>query len=113
MNPLPNYCFPGPATKFVDAFNLVNLSAAPAGFNANMTLFEAVNMSGGSFNQTLFHGTAALLNAGHTGVNFGATTAYCQSVMQQAFAGTITYSQAHGIFAALNSVEAISGCPLN
>jgi hypothetical protein len=113
FNPQANECFVGPATKFVDAFMLVDLSAAPVGFDPNLTMVQALEDNGGSYFQALFHGTAALLNASHPGVNFGVDPADVKEVMQKAFAGTISFAEAHNTFATWNSVEQTGGCPLN
>jgi hypothetical protein len=75
-------------------------------------LLQAVSLTGGSFNQALFQGSAALLNAAALGGNFPASVAQVQKVMQDAFAGVITFSQAQSIFSGWNSVESQGGCPL-
>ena len=112
--PLDNYCpSGGDATLFLDAFEITDMSAAPPEFDPNMRLIQAVRMNGGPYKQTLFHGTAALLNAAHPAVGFGHSVSAVQAVMQDAFSGAISFSEAHGIFAGWNSVEQQGGCPLN
>jgi len=111
FNPVANYCFAGPATKFVDAFELTDTSAAPW-FDVNTTLLTAVNQSGGTFNQVLFKGTASLLNAAHPEVN-NATVEDVRSVMQQAFAGDISFEAAQAYFNGLIALEYVGGCPLD
>ena len=115
FNPTPGHCFPGSATKFVDAFGITDFSSPeiPSSFKGNLRLLEAVNMSGGTFNQTLFHGSAALLSASHPGVNFGATAEFIRLTMRDAFAGVMSFQDAFDIFRALNDLELIGGCPLN
>jgi len=78
-----------------------------------MTLLKAVSTTGGMFNQTLFLGTAALLNSSHPDVDAGASVAEVKEVMQDAFAGDITFQEAKNYFAYLISLEDIDGCPLN
>ncbi|MCH8204894.1 MAG: hypothetical protein IID09_06990, partial [Candidatus Hydrogenedentes bacterium] len=104
--PDPPYAFD---TLFVDAF-----SVTPDGFfNASLTLDDALHMSGGVFNQTLFHGTAALLAAEHSGVDFSLSVAFVIQTMQDAFDGNITFAAAKKIFAsAISADEAEGGCPL-
>lgn len=101
-----------PMDNFCEAFVIPAADCDDYGVGA-LTLIAAVNMSGGSFNQALFHGTAALLNAAHPDVDFPASVEGVQLVMQRAFAGEITFADAHGQFAAWNSVESEGGCPLN
>ena len=77
-------------------------------------MLEAVNKSGGNFEQTLFHGTGALLSASHPDVDFGVEVNAIIDVMQDAFAGVITFEQSKLIFIQWNSVEFTQGgCPLN
>ncbi len=60
----------------------------------------------------LFHGTAALLNS--RAMSFPASPAEVQKVMQDAFAGVITFKKAQGIFSGWNAAENTGdGCPLN
>jgi microcystin-dependent protein len=109
-NPVADFCFPGDASKFVDAFELVDVSAAPNEFDPDITLLYAVNNPGGIFNQTLFHGTAALLNAAHPEVDFGHTVGEIKQIMQDAFAGVISFQEAKGYFSTWNEDF---DCPLN
>ncbi len=123
-NPTNDHCFNGPdnpapcqstgsATLFVTAFQITDFTAQP-NFNKCTTLFQAVSGNpGGTFNQVLFQGTASLLNAAAFPADFGHTVADAQLVMQQAFAGTITFAQAKNIFAGWIAQEAIGGCPCN
>jgi hypothetical protein len=116
FQPVDNYCGAGPATLFADAFNLTDFSSAeiPASFDeTTLTLLEAVNMSGGDFAQSLFLGSAALLNAAHPSVGAGAGVTQVQQVMQDAFDGTISFAQAKIYFAGLIAQEDDGGCPLN
>ena len=68
--------------------------------------------SAGNFNQALFHGSAALLNAANPNVGFGASVATIQAKMQQAFAGTISFAEAFAFFVDLNikNGECDGGC---
>jgi hypothetical protein len=119
--PVDNFCGAGAATLFKDAFNITNFSAAgiptawkPPAVNTK-TLFQAVAISppGGSFNQTLFQGTAALLNAAAI-PGFGHSVTDVQTIMQEAFAGTRSFSSAATTFASwTNTAEAQGGCPCN
>jgi len=113
--PVDDYCGPGAATLFVDAFNISDFSSGeiPGDFDPGITLLEAVSLSGGDFNQALFLGSASLLNAAHPGVGAGAGVAQVQQMMQNAFAGTITFAQAKTYFAGLIAQESDGGCPLN
>ncbi len=116
LNPTDNYCGPAlPATKFTDAFGITDLSSPeiPGDFNPDMTLLEAVNSSGGTFNQTLFHGSAALLSASHPEVSFPSAPGGVKTTMQQAFAGTISFAEAFATFKALNDAEQEGGCPID
>jgi hypothetical protein len=103
------------ATLFKDAFMITDFSSTevPAGFNQNLTLLEAVKQTGGDFNQTLFHGSAALLSALSPDVGFPAVPDDLKSVMQDAFSGEIAFADAAAYFKALNAVEAEGGCPLS
>ena len=44
-------------------------------FNPDITLLQAINLGGGDRNKLARHGTAALLNAGHSDVSYGMTPA--------------------------------------
>ena len=114
FNPSPGPCFSGPATKFTDAFGITDFSSSeiPGSFKTNLKLHEAVNMSGGTFNQTLFHGSAALLSGSHPTVNFGATAESVKQTMRDAFAGVISFQTALDVFRTLNDLELVGGCPL-
>lgn len=103
-----------PSMRFVDAFEIVDLSSGeiPADFDENMTLFEAANSTGGSFDQTLLQGSAALLNAAHPSVDYPFTVAQVQEVMQAAFAGVITFSEATAFFNLGNAAERECGCSI-
>ncbi len=117
FNPVEDWCFDGPATMFLEAFEIDctvpgACSAVPNAFIVSPpTLLEAVSTSGGSFNQTLFHGSAALLSS--YAVSFPVGPEAVRDVMQDAFDGTITFSAAHQIFATWNATESEGGCPLN
>jgi hypothetical protein len=101
--------------RFVDAFMIVDFSSPgiPMSFDKNMTLFEAANMTGGSFNQALLQGTAALLNAAYPGVDYPLSLNQVRSTMQDAFAGRITFEAARAIFNTGQAVEGECGCPVN
>ena len=97
----------GTATTFLDAFVLgASCDGAPSAqetaIEAGLTLYEAVNMSGGD-NQTLFHCSAALLNA-HA-VNFPALVSEVEDVMADACSASISWTEAFNICAGWNSVE--------
>lgn len=120
FNPVDNFCAKGTATGFLGAFELASCPLAPPdsaiALNGNLTLLEAVGSAGGS-NQTLFHGSAALLSA--YAVSFPATPDAVRSVMHDACAGSMdfdgkamSWSRAFDIFKAWNSVEAEGGCPI-
>jgi hypothetical protein len=115
FNPTLNHCFTGPATKFVDAFMITNFTSGqiPNNFNKNITLLQAVSLSGGTFNQALFQGSAALLSASHPDVSFPASVADIKKKMQDAFAGVITFSEAKTYFTQLNRAEQEGGCPID
>ena len=114
FNPTLNHCFTGPATKFADAFGITNFSSTqiPASFNKNITLLQAVSLSGGTFNQVLFQGSAALLSGSHPDVSFPASPAAIKQKMRDAFAGVITFNEAKAYFTQLNQAEKEGGCPL-
>ncbi|MHC4093503.1 MAG: hypothetical protein ACYSVY_25055, partial [Planctomycetota bacterium] len=118
FNPFDNFCGAGlSATLFVDAFEFVcpggcTSGEIPASFDpATLTLHDAVNTSGGSFNQALFHGSAALLSS--YAVSFPVGPQAVLDVMQDAFDGTITFTQAFNQFATWNAAENEGGCPLD
>jgi hypothetical protein len=98
--------------RFVDALGIVNLSSTeiPTHFDPDMTLFEAANMTGGSFNQTLLQGVAALLNAAHPSLDYPWTVSQVQSAMQAAFAGAMSFDQARAFFNTGNAAESECGC---
>jgi hypothetical protein len=103
-----------PEMRFVDAFQITDLSSPeiPSSFDANWTLLTAANQTGGSFNQALLQGTAALLNAVHPAIEFPATVEQIRSAMQDAFAGLITFDKARTMFVQNNAVESECGCPV-
>jgi hypothetical protein len=117
FNPVDDWCFDGPATLFVDAFEIVcpgdcTSGEIPESFDpATLTLLDAVSTSGGSFNQALFHGSAALLSS-HA-VSFPVGPLAVVALMQDAFDGTITFDEAFDIFSTWNAAEAEGGCPLD
>jgi hypothetical protein len=116
FNPVADYCYAGPATLFADAFGLVDFSSTeiPSWFDpTTLTLLDAVSTSGGTFNQVLFHGSAALLNAAHPEVSAGAGVAEVQAMMQAAFSGAISFSEAQAYFTGLIQQEEDGGCPID
>lgn len=104
-----------PSMLFVDAFEISDFSSneIPASFDHNMTLFEAANMTGGSFNQLLLQGTAALLNAAHPDIDYPLTVNQVRTVMQDAYAGEMSLDEARAIINSGQAVEGECGCPLN
>ncbi len=103
-----------PSMLFVDAFGITDLSSPeiPGNFDPGITFFEAANMTGGSFNQALLQGSAALLNAAHPDVDYPLTVSQVRSAMQNAFAGVITFEQARAFFNTGQAVESQCGCPV-
>jgi len=103
-----------PNDLFVDAFMIADLSSpeVPSSFDLQMDLFDASNLTGGSFDQALLQGTAALLNAAHPDVDFPTTVEAVRSAMQGAFAGTITFDQARARFNVWNAAERECGCSI-
>jgi len=77
-----------------------------------MTLLEAANRSGGSFDQLLLQGTAALLNAAHPDVQYPYSMKQVQSVMQDAFAGRMTFDEARAFINVGQAAESECGCPV-
>jgi hypothetical protein len=104
-----------PDTSLLEAFEIYDLSSPeiPAGFDTNLTLHAALNSTGGSFNQALLQGTAALLNAAHPRIDFPATVEHVRTTMQAAFAGEITFDEAQRTFTDANAAEAECGCPIS
>ncbi len=102
-----------PDMRFVDAFQITDLSSAeiPASFSSSLTLFEAANMTGGSFNQTLLQGTAALLNAGYATMRYPLTIEQVVEAMRAAFAGDISFDAARQVFTTAQAAEGECGCP--
>ena len=97
----------GPATTFLFAFGLgASCDGAPSAqeiaIEAGLTLYEAVNSTGGD-NQTLFHCSAAILNA-HA-VNFPAVVSEVEAVIQAACSGAIMWTEAFNTCAGWNAVE--------
>jgi hypothetical protein len=115
FNPVDNFCFAGPATLFVDAFGITDFSSPeiPPSFDPGLTLLQALNMPGGSFSQTLFQGSAALMNAAHPDVDFPVIPARIKRVMQDAFAGVISFDEARSTIDAHNAAEDECGCPFS
>ncbi|MHC4065507.1 MAG: HYR-like domain-containing protein, partial [Planctomycetota bacterium] len=118
FNPFDNFCGAGlSATLFVDAFEFACPGGCtnpeiPASFDpATLTLHDAVDTSGGSFNQALFHGSAALLSS--YAVSFPVGPQAVLDEMQDAFAGVITFTEAFNTFATWNAAENEGGCPLD
>jgi hypothetical protein len=101
-----------PDMRFTDAFRITDFSSPeiPADFDENITLFEAANSTGGSFNQALLQGVAALLNAAHPELDFPATVSQVRMAMQAAFAGEISFDEARSFFTVRNGVERECGC---
>ncbi|MCZ6655324.1 MAG: hypothetical protein O7D91_20140 [Planctomycetota bacterium] len=102
------FCENDPAgTTFLVAFGLgASCDGAPsdqeAAIESGLTLHEAVDNPGGD-NQTLFHCSAALLNA-HA-VNFPAGVTEVEQVIQDACSGVITWTEAFNTCAGWNAVE--------
>jgi hypothetical protein len=111
--PVNDFCGPGPATTFAAAFGVPPAQLVAKGLPADLLLSTAIAMSGGALNQTLFHGSAALLSAAHPAVGFPASVAQVQLVMQNAFSGVISFGQARNTFSGWNAVEGQGGCPLS
>ncbi|MCH7685389.1 MAG: hypothetical protein IH899_01690 [Planctomycetes bacterium] len=91
FDPVDGFCPPGgaAATTFLDAFGLgATCDGAPSAqenaIEGGLTLYEAVNSTGGD-NQTLFHCSAAILNA-HA-VSFPAGVTEVEDVIQDACSG--------------------------
>ncbi len=103
-----------PTMRFVDAFQITDFSSPelPSNFNVNMTFLEAASRTGGSFDQLLLQGSAALLNAAHPDVEYPYSVKQVQSVMQDAFAGRITFDEGRGFINAGQAVESECGCPV-
>jgi len=114
-NPVDDYCSPGPATKFADAFGITDFSGpdVPVNFDREMTLLTAVNASRGPFNQLLFQGTAALLNASSPEVDYPAGAKHVKRVMRDVFAGRLALSEAGALIGFYNSAEGECGCPFS
>jgi hypothetical protein len=93
-----------PSANFDTVFGL----GTPGMFTPNRTLLQALQNGGGQFDKLGRHATAALLNAAHSGVDFGMTTAQVISAVQAAFAAGNAEPLA-GNLALLNE----AGCRLN
>jgi hypothetical protein len=104
----------GPDDLLLDAFQVTDLSSpeVPAGFDVNLTLIMAWRSTGGSFNQALLQGVAALLNAAHPAVDYPARVRDVQAVMQAAFSGEISFDEARAAVGVWNSAERECGCPI-
>jgi hypothetical protein len=104
-----------PAMRFVGAFEITDLSSPeiPSSFSPSLTLLEAANMTGGSFDQTLLQGTAALLNAAYPSMDYPLTVEQVLATMQAAFAGDISFDEAHGFFTTAQAAEGECGCPVD
>jgi hypothetical protein len=102
-----------PSMSVLLAFGITDLSSPeiPGSFDPGMTLMEAANQTGGSFNQALLQGVAALLNAAYPDMDYPWTVAQVQAVMQDAFAGVITFAEATSFFNTGNAAERECGCP--
>jgi hypothetical protein len=123
FNPVADYCFPGPATLFKDAFNMTVadfVQPLPSGFNpSTTTLLQAVRTSAqGCDKQILFQGTAALLDAAAI-PNFQHSVADVQALMKNSFSangapGHVARCTAANTFAGwISTGEAQGGCPCN
>ena len=77
-------------------------------FSPNVTLGKAIALEGGKINQLARHATAALLNASHSGVSFGATTAEVIAMVQAAVASG-DYETTALLLDEMNN----RGCPLD
>ena len=104
-----------PDDLLLDAFLITDVSSPeiPADFDVDLTLMSALQATGGSFNQTLLQGVAALLNAAHPEVDFPARVRDVQAVMQAAFSGEISFDEARAAFNVWNAAERQCGCPVS
>lgn len=118
FSPLPDFCEAGPATLFLDAFQLDACPGAPrrSSYRDDITLLEAVNSSGGP-DQVLFHGSAALLSS--YAIGFIVPPNIVRDIMRDACTGTrdydgspMSWNRAADIFIELNAIEQVGGCPL-
>jgi len=100
---------------FLEAFEITDLSSPeiPGSFDTNLTLGTAINNIGGILGQPLLQGTAALLNAAHPAVDFPATVGQVRTIMQAAFVGEITFSEALSVINKWNGAERECGCPIS
>jgi hypothetical protein len=103
-----------PNMRFVDAFEITDFSSPeiPSSFDKDMTFLEAASQTGGSFNQLLLQGSAALLNAAHPDVDYPYSVLQIQTVMQDAFAGRMTFDEARDFINTGQAVEGECGCPV-
>ncbi len=77
-------------------------------FTPDRTLEQAVNQGGGGVKALGRHAVAALLNAGHGGIDYGMTVAQVRQTVQAALAAGGNIEAAKNALAALNEL----GCPL-
>jgi hypothetical protein len=115
FNPLPDYCYPGPATLFLDAFEITEVSSPeiPADFDPAMTLSQAVDTTGGGFNQLLFQGGAALISAAHPDLDFPASVCEIIQLMQDVFVGLMSVEDGRAQMKLWNDAERECGCSFN
>jgi hypothetical protein len=67
------------------SFDAVFGLGSPGLFNPDKTLLQALNLGGGGFNKLARSAVAALLNAAHSGVDYGMTTSQIITAVQNAF----------------------------
>ena len=87
--------------SYEDVFD-VGVSAYFKGKPARPTLQAAIGLGGGGVKAMIRHSVAALLNAAHPGVSYDLTVDQVIKLVQEAFAGIRTFSDAKDILAALN-----------
>jgi hypothetical protein len=78
-------------------------------FNPNITLLQALNLTGGGKNALARHAVAALLNAASGGVNYPMTTADVLAAVHAAFLAQSTIESTKNTLAGNNEL----GCPIN
>jgi hypothetical protein len=88
---------------------LTSAQMTAVGYNANLTLLQAINLGGGGFNKLARHGTAALLNSCSFAQNFPFTTAQIITNIHNAVISGTPEPLASQLAAANEAMP--SGCP--
>jgi len=101
-----------PDLLFVDVFQITDFSSPEISrrFTPTLTLGEALEGPGGIFDSTVAEGTAGMLNAAYK-MQYPYNVATVRRIMQRAFSGEISFSEAKTLFQDAHTVRNECGCP--